>query len=220
MHTVRSVILDVDGTLLLSNDAHARAFAEAATRLGIHADLKEIRRLIGKGGDKLIPEAFGLESESDLGRKLGDLKGDIFRKHYLPALQPAPGTRPLLTRFRGDGIRLVVASSAGKDEVRPLVERAGVSDLIEDMVSADDAEESKPDPDIVIAAIQRISAERDSTFMLGDTPYDVQAARRAGIRIIAVRCGGWDDRDLEGAVAVYDNPADVLTHYNHALSLI
>ena len=208
------MILDIDGTLLASNDAHAFAFMEAAATLGVEADLNQIRRLIGKGSDKLIPEAFGLEAESESGKKLDDLKGKIFRAHYLPSLLPTPGARSLLTRLRHDKRKLVVATSAGKEDVVALLQQAGVSDLIENSTSADEAESSKPDPDILEAALTKTGEEPLNAVMIGDTPYDVEAARRAGIPIIAVRCGGWKDRDLKGAVGVYDDPADILANYD------
>ena len=208
------MILDIDGTLLASNDAHAFAFKEAAATLGVEADLNQIRRLIGKGSDKLIPEAFGLEAESELGKKLDDLKGRIFKAHYLPSLVPTPGARSLLVRLRNDKRKLVVATSAGQEDVAALLQQADVSDLIENTASADDAESSKPDPDILEAALKKTGEEPLDAVMIGDTPYDVEAARRAGIPIIAVRSGGWKDRDLEGAVGIYDDPADILANYD------
>ena len=113
MTELRLVILDIDGTLLLSNDAHARAFAEAGQRLGLHADFALVRRLIGKGGDKLIPEAFGVDSESELGKKLDETKGQIFRS-YAGTLRPTPGARELLMKLRANGINLAVGKLCGK----------------------------------------------------------------------------------------------------------
>jgi len=214
--TTKTVILDIDGTLLSSNDAHARAYADAAQSLGITPDFEKIRRLIGKGGDKLLPEAFGISAESDLGEHLDELKGEIFRSRYLPSLQPTAGARELLTRLRQDGVQLIVATSASKEDVRLLLQRAGVQDLIQQTVSSDDVEASKPDPDIVHAAAEKSGQPAKQLIMLGDTPYDVEAARRAGIEIIAVRSGGWTDHDLEGAAAVYEDPADLLAHYSQS----
>jgi HAD superfamily hydrolase (TIGR01509 family) len=214
VRNLKTVILDIDGTLLASNDAHAFAFKEAAATLGVEADLNQIRRLIGKGSDKLIPEAFGFEAESESGKKLDDLKGQIFRAHYLPSLLPTLGARPLLIRLLNDEKKLVVATSAGKEDVLALLQQAGVSDLIENSTSADEAESSKPDPDILEAALKKTGEEPHNAVMIGDTPYDVEAARRAGIPIIAVRCGGWKDRDLEGAAGVYEDPADILANYD------
>lgn len=214
--SIEAAILDVDGTLILSNDEHAQAFVDAARELGLDADYDEIRRLIGMGGDKLIPRAFGFEKESERGTELSERKGEIFREKYLPNLKPAPGARALLERMREDGLRLVVASSANEDDLGKLLEQAGVQDLIEDATSAGEVEESKPEPDVVQQALKEAGVDADRVVMLGDTPYDVEAAGRAGVRIVGVRCGGWGDKDLSGAAAVYDDPAHLLTEYDRS----
>jgi len=218
MSELKVVILDIDGTLLLSNSAHAMAFTEAAANLGMEASYSKILRLIGKGSDKLIPEAFGIEENSVLGEKLGQLKTKIFREQYLPHLGPTPGARELLEALKSKGLTRIVATSAGKEDVDRLLERARVKDLIDDATTADDADASKPDPDILQAALEKISASPDQAVMLGDTPYDVEAANRASVRCIAVRCGGWADKGLHGAAAIYDDPADVLSHFDQAFS--
>jgi HAD superfamily hydrolase (TIGR01509 family) len=214
---VEAVILDIDGTLLDSNDAHARAYLDAATSLGLTSDFQMIRRIIGKGSDKLIPEAFGFDAESDRGKELDAMKGKIFKTRYLPTLRPTPGARELLLRLRRDGMKLVVATSAGKEDVDPLLERAGVKDLLQETTSADDAEASKPEPDVITAALKQVDAQPDHAIMLGDTPYDVEAASRAGVKIIAFRSGGWRDEDLHGALAVYDHAAHLLLHYDESV---
>lgn len=217
MSRTRTAILDIDGTLLLSNDAHARAFVEAAEELGYGpVSFGEVRPLIGMGGDKLIPRVWGFEKESEQGKRLSERKGEIFRGRSLPELRPAPGARALLERLRDEGYALVVATSAGKDDLRGLLDQAGVRDLIEDQTSASDVDDSKPDPDVVQAALDKAGAAPDQALMLGDTPYDVEAATRAGVRVVAVRCGGWTDNDLAGAAAVYDDPADLLAHFGQS----
>jgi HAD superfamily hydrolase (TIGR01509 family) len=213
MSQINAVIFDIDGTLLISNEAHAQAYIEAASMLGINADFTQIRSLIGKGGDKLIPEAFGFEQDSTLGKELNELKGKIFKTRYLPGLQPAPGTRPLLSRLHVGGVRLAVATSGDKASADALLERAGVKDLIDDMATADDVDASKPEPDVVHAALRKLDFPVSRIVMVGDTPYDVQAAQNAGVQIIAVRCGGWGDGQLQRAVAIYDDPAEILAHY-------
>lgn len=215
MARVRAVILDVDGTLIHSNDAHAQAFLDAAKELGLEVPpFEEVRRRIGMGGDKLIPEVWGFEKESPEGERLDGRKGEIFRGRYLPELEPTRGARSLLHRLRDDGVKLVVATSASKEDLQGLLERVGVQDLIQDATSASEVEESKPDPDVVQAALEDAGLPADEVMMLGDTPYDVEAATRAGVRIVAVRSGGWGDADLEGAVAIYDHPADLLEHFD------
>lgn len=214
MSGLKAVILDIDGTLIDSNDAHTQAFVDAAAELGLDgAGFDEIRKMIGMGGDKLIPRAFGFEEESPDGERLSEAKGRIFEERYLPEIRPTPGARELLERLRAEGYTLVVATSAGGDVLDGLLRAAGVRDLIEDATSASDVEDSKPEPDAVKAALRKAGARPDEAVMLGDTPYDVEAATRAGVVILAVRTGGWDDAALDGAAGIYDHPADLLARY-------
>lgn len=215
---IRAVILDVDGTLLYSNEAHARAFVEAAREMGIDPPaVDEVLRLIGMGGDKLIPRAFGFQQDDPQGEELEGRKGNIFRSRYLESLEPTPGVRPLLERLKADGYTLVVATSASPDELGGLLQRAGVRDLIEDATSADEVDESKPEPDVVHAALRQAGVEPHEAVMIGDTPYDVEAARQAGVPILALRTGGWGAEGLSGAIAVYADPAELLDHYGKSL---
>jgi HAD superfamily hydrolase (TIGR01509 family) len=207
------VILDVDGTLIDSNDAHARAWVDVGEEFGRRIRFEEVRPLIGMGGDKVLPMLTGLQEDDAEGRRMTERRGEIFRERYLRELRPFPGTRELLERLRAEGRRLVVASSASEEDLGLLLEQAGVAGLIEESTSSSDAEESKPEPDIVQAALQRAGVAATDAVMLGDTPYDVAAAGRAGVPLIAVRCGGWGDDALRGAVAVFDGPADVLAHW-------
>ena len=209
----RGIILDVDGTLIDSNDAHARAWVEAGARLGHPIAFEEVRALIGMGGDKVTPIVAGVEEDSPEGEALAEARGEIFRRDHLPGLEPFPGVRALLQRLADDGFDLVVASSASEEDLGLLLEKAGVADLIRSATSSSDAEESKPDPDIVEAAIRRARPGRDRLLMIGDTPYDVEAARRARVPIVAVRCGGWGDADLAGAVTTAADPAELLERY-------
>ena len=210
----RVAVLDVDGTLIDSNDAHTRAWVEAGRALGRTVDYDEVRRRIGMGGDKVMPQVAGIEEDSPEGERFAELRGEIFRERYLPHLHPFPQARALLERMKSEGWTLVVASSASEDDLSPLLEQAGIRDLIEEKTSSDDAERSKPDPDIVQAALDSADAAPGDAVMLGDTPYDVEAAGRAGVRIVALRCGGWDDEGLRGAAAVYDDAADLLAHFD------
>jgi HAD superfamily hydrolase (TIGR01509 family) len=209
----KAVLLDIDGTLIDSNDAHAHAWVDVGREFGHDIDFAHVRRLIGMGGDKVLPEVAGLEEETDEGQAIKERRGEIFRERYLPTLKAFPHARELLQRLRDDGYMLVVATSASKDDMDALLEQAGIQDLIEEKASSSDAEESKPDPDIVQAALKSADAKPAEALMLGDTPYDVQASGRAGVRCVALRCGGWGDADLGDAVAVYDDPADLLARY-------
>ncbi len=214
MSPARAVILDVDGTLVDSNDAHAAAWIDALREAGRDVPFEKVRRLIGMGGDKLVPEVVGLAEDTPEGKRIAERRKEIFKTRYLPDLGPFPDTDKLLHRMHETGLKLVVASSAAADELEQLLEIAGATDLVEKRTSSSDAEHSKPDPDIVQVALESAGVDPSEAIMLGDTPYDIQAATKAGVRLVAVRCGGWDDDDLKGAIAIYDAPADLLAHYD------
>src|SRR4028119_698178 len=169
--TYRGVLLDLDGTLVDSNNAHAQAWHRALTENGHEVPLEEIERRIGMGGDNLLPSLLGIEKESELGTRLSERRGEIFRE-LLPHIRPFPEVRPLLEKMREAGLRPVIATSSPDEELNPLVEIAGIGALLEARTSADDAESSKPDPDIVQAALARLELPPGETVMLGDTPHD------------------------------------------------
>ena len=213
---VQAVLLDVDGTLIDSNDAHAWAWVDVGREFGYAIDFDEVRWLIGMGGDKVLPRVTGLEEASADGARVLERRGEIFRSKYLPSLRAFPGARELLERLRSDGRRLVVATSASEEDLEALLKRAGLEDIIGAATNADEADESKPAPDIIEAALKKAKAPPSACVMLGDTPYDIEAARRAGVATIAVTCGGWGHEDLAGAIAIYDDPGDLLANYAHS----
>ncbi len=207
----RTVIFDIDGTLVDSNNAHALAWVKALREHGFVVDFAQVRWLIGMGGDKLLPRLTDLDSESDEGRAIADRRRSIFMSEYLPKLQPTRGARSLVQRLHDEGLTLVVATSADREEVDGLLALAGISRLFHRAASSDDAERSKPDPDIVRAALRQSGSAPGEAIMIGDTPYDVEAATAAGINVIALRSGGWwVDQALSGAIAIYDDPSDLL----------
>ena len=208
------VLLDVDGTLIDSNDAHAASWVDVGREYGYDVPFERVRNMIGMGGDKVLPELTGLSEDSDKGAEMLKRRGQIFREQYLPKLHAFAGAADLLVRMREDDYKLVVATSASDKDLEALLKQAGLDDVIEKATSKDDAAESKPAPDIVQAALEKAGVTAEQAMMLGDTPYDVGAATRAGVEIVAVRCGGWDGEDLQGAIAVYDDPMDVLRHYS------
>lgn len=207
------VLLDVDGTLIDSNGAHVHAWLDVLREHGFEITPDEIWPLIGMGTDNLLPRVTGLGADSERGKKIAERRGEILKERYLPHLRPFPGTRDLLTRMRDSGLKLIAASSSKKDEVEKLLELAEIGDILTERTSASDVESSKPAPDIVQVALDRIGLPADEVLMLGDTPYDIEAAGKCGIRVIAFRCGGFQDRDLRGALAIYDGPADLLARY-------
>jgi HAD superfamily hydrolase (TIGR01549 family) len=213
----RGVLLDVDGTLIDSNDAHARSWVDAFVEFGYDVRFEQVRPLIGMGGDKLMAELTGLDNEHGTGKKITERKKELFEEHYLHTLKAFPGAHELLARMRESGLRLVIATSAGEDEMNGLLEQAGLNELVERRTSSDDAERSKPDPDIIKAALERGKLSASEALMIGDTPYDISAAARAGVGTIAFRCGGWwGDEDLSEAVAIYDGPGELVREFEES----
>ena len=208
-----AALLDVDGTLVDSNDAHARAFVEAFGELGMQGPFERVRRLIGKGGDKLIPEVTG-RAEEEWVKEVGERKNEAFFSRHFDAIRPFPRVRELLERMKDAGLALVVATSAKQEEMERLLGIAGVNDLFDEEATKDDAKRSKPDPDIIGAALKRAGIDASQAIMLGDTPYDVEAARRAGVETVGFESGGWKANDLAGAVAVYADAAALLRDFD------
>ena len=216
MIQIRGVILDVDGTLVDSNDAHARSWVEAMAEFGYKVAFEKVRPLIGMGGDKVLPETIHLHKDSETGSQVSKRRDDIFKQRYLPHVRAFPGAKELLQEMRGRGLKLAVASSAKPDELKSLLRLVGGEDLVEEKTSSKDVKRSKPDPDVMRVTLERTGLDANEALMLGDTAYDIEAARKAHVQTIAFRCGGWKDSDLAGALAIYDGPADLLAHYDES----
>jgi len=214
MTRFRGVILDVDGTLVDSNDAHAKAWTTSMAENGFKVPFAAIRKLIGMGGDKLMPTAIGVEEEAPVGKKIAKRRKEIFLSEHLPNLFPTPGAEELVAYLKKRGFKMAVASSATEEELSPLLRVCRADQYVVAKTSSDDAENSKPDPDIVLAALRQLGMTAKETVMLGDTAYDIQAAKKAGVGVIALRCGGWGDVDLAGAMAIYDHPAHLLHEFD------
>lgn len=212
---IRAILLDVDGTLLASNDAHAAAWSDACAEFGYERDAAFFRPLIGMGGDRVLPlVADGLDDERGTGKALAERRKAIYTERYFPRVEPTPGARALVRRFHDEGWRCVIATSATQEELAASLERIGIAELIDCAAKSGDARESKPAPDIVEAALDKAGLAPRDALMLGDTPYDVQAATAAGVRVVVVLSGGWDAAALAGAAATYDDPQDMLERFD------
>jgi HAD superfamily hydrolase (TIGR01509 family) len=210
---LEGVLLDVDGTLIDSNEAHARSWSEALKEFGRDVPLDQVRPLIGMGGDKLTPLLLGVAADREQGRAFAERRADIFRERYVPHLRLTPGAKDLIKHFRHEGLALIVATSAVESELNTMLRHVGLDDLIEQKTSASDADRSKPDPDIVTAALNKAGLAASAAILLGDTPYDVEAGGRAGVDTVALLCGGHTADELQGAIAIYENPSDLLRHF-------
>ena len=213
--TIRAVIFDVDGTLVDSVDLHAQAWQETFRHFGKEISFEDVRSQIGKGGDQLLPVFFSGEEIEEHGKTMEEYRKRLFQKEYLRRVRGFPKVRELFLYLESCGKQIALASSASGDELESYKKAADIADLsLAGETSKDDAEKSKPYPDIFEAALEKLNHPRpEETIVVGDTPHDIEAAAKAGLRTIAVRCGGFPEETLRGAVAIYNDPADLLLHY-------
>ena len=216
---MRAVIFDIDGTLLDSVDLHARAWVEAFAHFGVETDGAEVRSQIGKGGDELMPVFLPKERIAREGTEIETFRSDLFKAKYLPEVRPFPAVRPLFERIRKAGLTIALASSGKGPEVERYQDILGIADLVDVVTSSDDAERSKPHPDIFEAAVRKLDGlGKDEMIVIGDTPYDAEAASKAGLRTIGVLCGGFPEADLSaaGCIAIYRDPQDLLDGFERS----
>jgi phosphoglycolate phosphatase-like HAD superfamily hydrolase len=208
----QAAIFDVDGTLVDSVDLHASAWQEALVKFGHQVTFEQARSQIGKGGDQLIPVFLTEAERRDHGAEMEEWRGKLFKSKYLPLVRPFSAVPELLRRVREAGLRVAVASSAKSSEVEVYLDIAGVKDLVDIATSSEDAEHSKPASDIFQVALKKLGLAGSEAVAIGDTPYDAQAAGKAGIPTIGLLCGGFAEADLRkgGCVAVYPGPAALL----------
>ena len=216
---LKAIIFDVDGTLVDSVDIHAQAWVDAFKEFGYDIEFDAVRGQIGKGGDQLMPVFLSKEELEDKGEDLNERRGEILKESYLSKIKPFPDVRALFERIKADGTRIVLASSAKADELETYKKIANIEGLTDAETSSDDAEESKPEPDIFEAALSKLGdVQPDEVIVIGDTPYDAEAATKAGLRTIGVLCGGFSEDSLRkaGCIAIYKGPTDLLAQYDRS----
>lgn len=209
---VEAVLCDMDGTLLDSNRAHAESWQRALARFGIETTTDAVARQIGKGGDEMLPVFVPEDRLAEIKDDLKAAKKEIFEREYMDALRPFAQVRELVLAFRDAGIRFALASSAGGDELKAYEKMVHIEDLVEEETSSGDVKRAKPHPDIFQAALEKLKVKPDRALALGDTPYDAEAAGKAGVKTVGLTSGGWSERELlaAGCVEVYRDAADLL----------
>ncbi len=207
------MIFDVDGTLVDTVDAHAESWRRAFVAFGREFGFDEIRRQIGKGGDQLLPVFLSESEVKEEGDQIEAFRSDFFKREFLGNVHGFLAVRALFERLAANGVIIALGSSAKGEELTTYKAKAGIEDFELVEVSSDDAERSKPHPDIFQAALDRLGLPASDVIVVGDTPYDAEASSKAGISMIAVRCGGFDDASLRqaGAVEIYDDPEHILS---------
>ncbi len=216
---IKAVIFDIDGTLVDSVDLHARAWQEAFTHFGHEVALEDVRSQIGKGGDQLMPVFLSKKEIDRRGPEIEEYRSDLFKERYLPRVRAFPAVRDLIKRIILNGQRIALGSSAKGDELSTYKKIARIDDLIDEETSSDDASRSKPHPDIFEAALKKLGLEANEAIVVGDSPYDAEAAGKLGLRTLAVLCGGFPEADLRtaGCIAIYRDPADMLMRFDQSL---
>jgi len=214
---IKAVIFDVDGTLVDTVDLHASAWVEALRHFGFEVAFDDMRAQIGKGGDQILHGLLPPEALERRREEIEAFRAELFKRESLPKARAFPGVRRLFEHIRAAGQRAVLASSGKEDEVEGYKKLADIADLVEAATSSDEAERSKPFPDIFQAALHKLSPlSAHETMVIGDTPYDAEAARNAGLRMVGVLSGGFSEEALReaGCVAIYRDPEDLLRNYD------
>jgi HAD superfamily hydrolase (TIGR01509 family) len=196
----RIAILDVDGTLVDTNYHHAIAWFRAFRKYDVTVQVWIIHRHIGMGGDQLVAAVAGDEVEERLGDDIREAEGKLYKK-LIDEVQPMEGARELIEDLKARDDAVVLASSAKKWEVEHYVELLNASELVDAWTTSDDVEQTKPEPDLVHAALDKVDGQADDALLIGDTVWDVEAAHRAGVETLAVRTGGFSEQELRDAGA-------------------
>ena len=215
---IKAILCDMDGTLVESNWLHAEAWQVALGAIGVHVELEDARRQIGKGGDELVPFFVPWWKQKHIQQPIEALRKHIFQHDYLPRVQAMPRVRELLLRLKDAGIRLSLASSASAEDLATYKQIAHIEDLIEEESTKDDAAKSKPHPDIFEATLKRLALKPHEVLALGDTPYDAESAGKAGIWTIGVESGGWTRAELlhAGCIEVYKDVGELLDCFDQS----
>ncbi|OZD05010.1 HAD family hydrolase [Rhodococcus sp. 06-235-1A] len=214
--TVGAVLFDIDGTLVDSNYVHVSAWSRAFREAGHEVPSWRIHRSIGMDGSRLLDALVG-SSDSAVAQEAKKLHGEYYASASTD-LEVLPGARELLADLNNRGITVVLATSAPESELSTLRDLLDVEDSVAVVTSGEDAEVAKPEPDIVAVALERAGVEAANAVMVGDSVWDIESAGRAGVRAIGVSSGGISRSELldAGAVAVFDDPADLLEHVENS----
>ncbi len=215
---MKAAIFDVDGTLVDSVDLHAAAWQRAFAQFGHEVSFIDARGQIGKGGDKLMPVFLSEAEQEDHAEAMEQFRTALFRREYMPLVRPFTAVPELMRRCREAGLKVAVASSAKQEELDVYLEVAGIADLIDASTCSDDVGESKPDPDIFLAALKKLGVAASDAVAIGDTPYDAIAAGRAGMQTIGTLSGGFREEDLRqaGCGTVYPGMAALFACFDHS----
>ncbi|MFL5782194.1 MAG: HAD family hydrolase [Thermoleophilaceae bacterium] len=207
----QTAILDIDGTLVDTNYQHAVAWYRAFRQNEIVLPVWRIHRHIGMGGDQVIAALTDEQTEEEKGEDIRSAEKALYLA-MIEEVEPLEGARDLISRLKDAGKTVVMASSAKDDEVDHYLDLLDARELADDWTTSADVESTKPEPDLVKAALDKAGADPGEAVMLGDTPWDCEAAKRAGVETVALMTGGFSEQELTeaGAVAVFESLPELL----------
>ncbi|BAU63463.1 HAD family hydrolase [Stanieria sp. NIES-3757] len=216
---IKAVIFDLDGTLVDSVDLHAQAWVKAFQNYGYEFSFEKLRQQIGKGGSYIIKDLLPQAEDEKLCSAISDYRKEYYQKNLLKQVRPFPKVKELFEKIKADGMKIVLASSARTKTIAHYKQLLEIEDLIDGATSTDDVEKSKPEPDIFLAALDKVNGVTTSEAMvIGDSPYDVEAANKASLPTICFLCGGFPKETLieAGCIAIYQDAADLLANYDQS----
>jgi HAD superfamily hydrolase (TIGR01509 family) len=217
--TFEGILLDIDGTLVMSNDIQAKAWVEAFAAFGREISFEQVRPLIGMGGAQSIPLMTpGLSGEKGEGKQISDRRKELVLTKFASELKPTNGARQLVAKLQQEGLQIVIASSATQHELDVLLKAAQADDLLKDAPKTitNDADASKPDLGIIESALEKGGFQPEQVVMMGDAPYDIESAGKADVQTIVFRTGGFSDDQLRDAIVIYEDPADLVAKYSES----
>ncbi|MDV2994864.1 MAG: Phosphorylated carbohydrates phosphatase [Chroococcidiopsis sp. SAG 2025] len=224
---IEAVIFDIDGTLVDTVDFHAQSWKRTFQHFGRQIPYEQIRAQIGKGSDKLMPVFFSVEELNRVdddrsptkGERMRDYRRELYKREYHPRIKAFPQVRDLFLRIKADGKRIALASSATKDDLATYTQILNVEDLVDAATTTTEVKSSKPEPDIFLSTLDKLGGIAPArVIVVGDTPYDAEAASKANLRTIGVLSGGFSAESLRqaGCIAIYQDVADLLARYDES----
>jgi HAD superfamily hydrolase (TIGR01509 family) len=219
---IKAIIFDLDGTLVDSVDYHTEAWVKAFEKHGYDFSFDRLRQQIGKGGEHIVGDLLSADEAEKYESDIDGYRQEYYRDNFLPKVRPFPQVKELFQAIEADGLKIVLASSSSKETIARYLKLLEIEDLIDGATSIDDVENSKPEPDIFLAALEKLNGiSPEEVIVVGDSPYDVVAANKASLRTIGLLCGGFERETLTlaGCVAIYQDPADLLQNYPQFLEI-
>lgn len=214
-----AIIFDIDGTLIDSVDAHAEAWVVAFKQFGYTVEFEEMKQKIGKGGELVIEDVLSPQEIEAQGEQIHNWRSEYYHDNFLKQVQPFPKVKELFERVRKDDLPIILATSAQPESAEYYIDRLGVKDLIQGCTTAGDVEKAKPNPDIFEAALAKLDGiAAENIIVVGDSPYDAEAAAKASLRTVGVLTGGFSQEQLTsaGCITIYKDIADLLANYSES----